>query len=118
MSCDPFSKIGLPIDRPLVFCALHDAFTKLMFEVPRSNDGMRKQLSFENCPISFPVEQDLGPFHWIITGSTGIGSWVGKRHLEKLVFDFPLFDEAKCFQFATHLSTSLDIHLEDTIKSD
>ena len=28
---------------------------------------------------------------WIVTGSAGIGSWVSKKHLEKLVFDFPRF---------------------------
>lgn len=35
------------------------------------------------------MEQDLGPFNWIVTVSAGIGSWVAKKHLDKLVFDLP-----------------------------
>eukprot|EP00475_Leptophrys_vorax_P016989 TRINITY_DN2349_c0_g1_i4.p1 TRINITY_DN2349_c0_g1~~TRINITY_DN2349_c0_g1_i4.p1 ORF type:complete len:645 (+),score=153.34 TRINITY_DN2349_c0_g1_i4:80-2014(+) len=66
---------------------------------------------FENFPIDLPEEQDLGPFNWIVTGSAGIGSWVAKKHLEKLVFDLPLFTKEECFEFANNLCNSLDINL-------
>jgi hypothetical protein len=69
---------------------------------------------FEKFPIRLPEEQDLGPFHWIVTGSAGIGSWVAKRHLEKLVFDLPLFTKAECFEFA-NLCNPLGINLENAI---
>jgi hypothetical protein len=70
---------------------------------------------FKNFPIRLPEEQDLGPFKWIITGSAGIGTWVAKRHIENLVFDLPLFRKDECVTFAAHLSTMLNINLEDTI---
>jgi hypothetical protein len=70
---------------------------------------------FEKFPIRLPEEQDLGPFNWIITGSAGIGSWVANRHLEKLVFDLPLFTKVECFEFANNLSNSLGINLETRI---
>eukprot|EP00475_Leptophrys_vorax_P016991 TRINITY_DN2349_c0_g1_i7.p1 TRINITY_DN2349_c0_g1~~TRINITY_DN2349_c0_g1_i7.p1 ORF type:complete len:644 (+),score=147.85 TRINITY_DN2349_c0_g1_i7:80-2011(+) len=66
---------------------------------------------FEKFPIRLPEEQDLGPFNWIVTGSAGIGSWVAKKHLEKLVFDLPLFTKEECFEFANNLCNSLDINL-------
>jgi hypothetical protein len=37
---------------------------------------------FDDFPIQLPSEQDLGSFHWVITVSAGIGSWVLQRHLE------------------------------------
>jgi hypothetical protein len=70
---------------------------------------------FEKFPIRLPEEQDLGPFNWIVTGSAGIGSWVGKKHLEKLVFDLPLFSKEECFDFANNLCNSLHISLETGI---
>ena len=70
---------------------------------------------FENFPIDLPEEQDLGPFNWIVTGSAGIGSWVAKRHLEKLVFDLPLFTKEECWDFANSLCNSLGINLENGI---
>lgn len=70
---------------------------------------------FENFPIDLPEEQDLGPFNWIVTGSAGIGSWVSKRHLEKLVLDLPLFTKEECFEFAINLCNSLGINLENVI---
>ena len=70
---------------------------------------------FEKFPISLPEEQDLGPFNWIVTGSAGIGSWVAKRHLEKLVFDLPLFTNDECLGFANRLCSELNVNLEDTI---
>ena len=50
---------------------------------------------FQRFPIDLPEEQNMGPFNWIITGSAGIGSWVAKRHLEKLVYDLPIFTKAE-----------------------
>jgi hypothetical protein len=70
---------------------------------------------FEKFPIHLPKEQDLGPFNWIVTGSAGIGSWVGKRHLEKMVFDLPLFTKEECFEFSKNLCISLHINLENGI---
>jgi hypothetical protein len=70
---------------------------------------------FEDFPIRLPKEQDMGPFNWIITGSAGIGSWVGKRHLEKFVFDLPLFTKDESLTFATRLCNSLDIDIEDEL---
>ena len=70
---------------------------------------------FENFPIDLPREQDIGPFHWIITGSAGIGSWVGKQHLGKLVFDLPPFSKAECVEFTSCLSNYLDENLEDAL---
>jgi hypothetical protein len=70
---------------------------------------------FEGFPIRLPEEQDLGPFNWIITGSAGIGSWVGKRHLKKLVFDLPLFTNDECLDFASRLCSNLNINLEDAL---
>ena len=45
----------------------------------------------------------------------GIGSWVAKRHLEKWVFDLPLFTKENCFAFANNLCSSLDINLDTGI---
>jgi hypothetical protein len=70
---------------------------------------------FEDFPIDLPEEQDLGPFNWIITGSAGIGSWVGKRHLEKFVLDLPLFTKDESLTFASRLCNTLDINLEDEL---
>jgi hypothetical protein len=61
-------------------------------------------------------EQDLGPFKWIVTGSTGIGTWVAKRHLKKLVFDLPLFSKKECSDFAHILCNSLGISTEHGIE--
>ena len=65
--------------------------------------------------ICLPKEQDMGPFNWIITGSAGIGSWVGKRHLEKFVFDLPLFTKDESLTFASRLCNNLNIVLEDEL---
>ena len=65
--------------------------------------------------IKLPEEQDLGPFKWIVTGSAGIGSWVAKRHLEKMVFDLPPFSKDESFEFAKNLCESLHIDLETAI---
>jgi hypothetical protein len=62
------------------------------------------------------AEQDLGPFKWIVTGSTGIGTWVAKRHLKKLVFDLPLFSKKECSDFAHILCNSLGISTEHGIE--
>jgi len=70
---------------------------------------------FENFPIDLPEEQDLGPLNWIVTGSAGIGSWVAKKHLEKLVFDLPLFTKEECFDFVNNLCNSLGINLASGI---
>jgi hypothetical protein len=72
-------------------------------------------VSFENFPIDLPEEQNLGPFNWILTGSAGIGSWVSKRHLEKRVFDLPLFTAKECFEFAQKLCSSLGLDLGSRI---
>jgi len=72
-------------------------------------------VSLEGFSIDLPKEQHLGPFNWIITGSAGIGSWVDERHLEKYVFDLPLFNKTECLTFATKLSSKLGINLEDKI---
>lgn len=66
---------------------------------------------FEKFLIRLPEEQDLGPFNWIVTGSAGIGSWVGKRHLEKRVFDLPLFTKEECLGFANNLCSALGTNL-------
>jgi len=71
---------------------------------------------FDKFPIKFPEEQDLGPFKWIITGSAGIGSWVAKRHLEKFVFDLPLFEKDECLEFTISLSSILNINVEDVLR--
>ena len=65
--------------------------------------------------MRLPEEQRLGPFKWIVTGSAGIGSWVDERHLEKLVFDLPLFTKQQCFDFTGILCNYLEINLEDGI---
>ncbi len=70
---------------------------------------------FENFPIQLPEDQNLGPFKWIVTGSAGIGSWVAKRHLNKIVFDLPLFTKEECVDFANKLCESLGINLENRI---
>jgi hypothetical protein len=70
---------------------------------------------FENFPIRLPEEQDLGPFHWIVTGIAGIGSWVAKKHLGRLVFDWPLFTAEERSAFAKNLCNSLRINLETGI---
>jgi len=71
---------------------------------------------FEKFPIRLPEEQDLGPFKWIVTGSAGISSWVAKRHLEKFVFDLPLFTKVECSDFAHILCNLLKINLENGIE--
>jgi hypothetical protein len=70
---------------------------------------------FENFPIDLPEEQDLGSFNWIVTDSAGIGSWDAKKHLEKLVFDLPLFIKEQCLDFAIKLCNSLGVNLENGI---
>ena len=70
---------------------------------------------FENFKIDLPEEQALGPFKWIVTGSAGIGSWVAKRNLGKLVFDLPLFTKQQCVDFTSKLCNYLEINLEDGI---
>ena len=51
------------------------------------------------------------PFNWIVIGSADIASWVAKKHLEKLVFDLPLFNKEEGFGFANNLCSSLVINL-------
>jgi hypothetical protein len=70
---------------------------------------------FDNFPIDSHEEQYLGPFNWIITGSAGIGSWVGKQHLKKHVFDLPLFNKDEFLTFAYLLCSSLHVNLEDVL---
>ena len=55
------------------------------------------------------------PFNWIVIGSAGIASWVAKKHLEKLVFDLPLFNKEEGFGFANNLCSSLVINLQNGI---
>jgi len=50
--------------------------------------------SFESFPIDLPSDQDIGPLKWIVTGSAGIGTWVTNLHLERYVFDLPLFTKS------------------------
>jgi hypothetical protein len=66
-------------------------------------------------PIRLPHEQDPEIFHWIVTGGIGIDSWVRRRHLEKLVFNLPLFTKDECVHFATRLCTALNINLENAL---
>ncbi len=70
---------------------------------------------FENFNITLPDEQAFGSFHWIMTGSAGLGSWVGNRHLENMVFDLPMFTKQECLDFALKLSDNLQVRLEDAI---
>ncbi len=69
----------------------------------------------EGFPIKLPEEQDLGCFKWIVTGSAGISSWVARRHLNKFVFDLPLFSKTECSDFANILSKSLGVSLVNGI---
>jgi hypothetical protein len=66
-------------------------------------------------PLDLPEEQTQSPFHWIVTGSAGIGSWVAKRHLDKFIFHLPLFSPDETFDFATKLSSHVDVGLSEGI---
>jgi hypothetical protein len=70
---------------------------------------------FDDFPIQLPSEQDLGSFHWVITGSAGIGSWVSQRHLETHLFDLHLFTKEECLALALKLCDALKISLEENI---
>ena len=47
-----------------------------------------------------PEEQDKNKIHFIVTGSAGIGSWVVDRHLQKFVYDLPLFTKGEMLDYA------------------
>jgi hypothetical protein len=67
------------------------------------------EFSNKHFPVDLPEEQTQSPFHWIVTGSAGIGPWVAKRHLDKCIFDLPLFSPDETFDFATKLSSHVHV---------
>ena len=69
---------------------------------------------FENL-ITLPEEQSHGPFNWVVTGSAGMGTWVGKQHLGREVFDLPLYTNKQCFDFAKKLCSYLEVDLEEEL---
>ncbi|KAG9399990.1 hypothetical protein AC1031_010961 [Aphanomyces cochlioides] len=66
----------------------------------------------QNFPIVWPEEQYLTPFHFILTGSAGIAKFVAERHLERQVWDLPLFDLQETANLALRLQDALNIPTE------
>jgi hypothetical protein len=73
------------------------------------------EFSKAKFPIILPEDQIKSPFHWVVTGSAGIGTWVNDQHLGKRVFDLPLFSSEATMKFATTLCTHLKVDLCKTV---
>jgi hypothetical protein len=64
---------------------------------------------YDSIPLlELPEEQMDSPFNFIVTGSAGMGKWVGDQHLEKSVFDLPPFTKEEGMKFASSLLKSFD----------
>ncbi|KAG9399991.1 hypothetical protein AC1031_010911 [Aphanomyces cochlioides] len=66
----------------------------------------------QNFPITWPEEQYLTPFHFVLTGSVGIAKFVTERHLESQVWDLPLFDLQETASLALRLLDALNLPTE------
>ncbi|KAF0692806.1 Aste57867_16147 [Aphanomyces stellatus] len=69
-------------------------------------------------PITWPEEQNLTPFHFVLSGSLGMAQFVTKQHLRKAVWDLPLFDSGETAELAKDLQVALGIPnrmLEDAL---
>ncbi|KAF0704884.1 Aste57867_7224 [Aphanomyces stellatus] len=69
-------------------------------------------------PITWPEEQKLTPFHFVLSGSLGMAQFVAKQHLRKAVWDLPLFDLGETAKLAKDLQAALGIPnqmLEDAL---
>jgi hypothetical protein len=53
--------------------------------------------------MEFPDENTHTPFHFIVTGREGIGTWVSKRDLAKWAFDLPLFNKDEGLLYSKNL---------------
>ncbi|KAF0709601.1 Aste57867_5826 [Aphanomyces stellatus] len=60
-------------------------------------------------PVSWPEEQNLTAFHCVLMGSVGMATFVAKRHLDKQVWDLPLFDRQETAILALRLQAALGI---------
>jgi hypothetical protein len=108
----------------LMFCKFQSEPTTQNFEVflwelgKFAKKGNRVWVIMDDdkmFPIHLPEEQRISPFHWIVTGGEGIGSWVSKRHLEKFTFDLPLFSADATLALAEKLSHCLRVDLTEAI---
>lgn len=70
--------------------------------------------SFEDI-MPLPEEQEKSPFHWVITGSVGLSSFVAKQHLKRWVFNLPRFTSQESADFALKLSKELQVKHEDLL---
>lgn len=61
--------------------------------------------------VPWPEEREDDDFHFILTGSMGIATFVHKRHLEKCVWDLPLLSATASANFACKLAVELDLDL-------
>ena len=60
-------------------------------------------------PIVLPKEQTPSNFHFVLTGSVGIARFTSDRHLDKWVWDLPLFTPAKAAVLAVKLHAALQL---------
>jgi hypothetical protein len=63
--------------------------------------------------IPWPTGQGRDLFHFVLTGSKGISSFVGKRSLKAWVWDLPVFSPNETAVFAVKLAQALELPLED-----
>ena len=70
---------------------------------------------FVKLGIALPEEKKRSSFNYIITGSAGIGTFVSTRHIEKFVFDLPLFSRDEGFVLANQIAHALHVNLADAI---
>jgi hypothetical protein len=58
-------------------------------------------------PIVLPKDQDPSNFHFVLTGSVGIARFTSDRHLDKAVWDLPLFSPSEAATLAEKLHAAL-----------
>ena len=70
---------------------------------------MQYEKKTNNVLITFPAEQDRTPFHWITTGSIGMGEFVSGRRRRDFVWDLPVFSWAESLEFAQKLAAAFGL---------